>query len=253
LALAALLVAAPFGASLAQNPAPPAVTRILVQATVLKPGRAAEWRALQKNEVIPALKKAGVPWRDTLETVFGDQLEVITLRPLDNFAEFDAAEDVLTRMLGLRAADALRAKLQDTTVSQQRYVVVRQDALSITPGGAAGPIRVTTTFRINPGEAPSFTDFLRGDVVPYMQQAKTAGRITGYQVSNAAQGSPEQGLRILTQYYANLAAYDAANANGGLAEQTVGAARAAQLGAKQAQFGAAVRVVIRRRIADLSY
>jgi len=128
-----------------------------------------------------------------------------------------------------------------------------QDGLSITPGGAAGPIRVTTTFRVQPGEQPLFTDFLRGDVLPFMQQAKAAGKITGYGVSNAAQGSPEQGLRIMTTYFANLAAYDAANANGGLAEQTVGAARAAQLGAKQAHLGQAVRVVIRRRVADLSY
>lgn len=248
-----MLLIAPLSVSLAQNAAQPAVTRILVQATVLKPGRAAEWRALQRDEVLPALKKAGVPWRDTLETVFGDQQEVITLRPLTNFAEFDAAEDILTRTLGARAADALRAKLQDCTVSTQRYVVARQEALSITPGGAAGPIRVTTTFRVNPGEAPSFTDFLRSDVVPAMQQAKTAGKITGYGVSNAAQGSPEQGARILTTYFANLAAYDASIANGGLVEQTVGAARARELGAKQAQFGAALRVIIRRRVADLSY
>jgi hypothetical protein len=252
-ALATLLAVLPFGASFAQNAAPPAVTRIIVQAIVLKPGKAAEWRALQKNDVLPALKKSGVAWRDTLETVFGNQQEVITLRPLQNFAEFDATEDVLTRALGAKAADALRAKLQDCTVSTQRYVIVRQDGLSITPGGAAGPIRVTTTFRVQPGEAPLYTDFLRGDVLPVMQQAKAAGKITGYGVSNAAQGSPEQGLRILTTYFANLAAYDAANANGGLAEQTVGAARAAQLGAMQAHLGQGVQVMIRRRIADLSY
>lgn len=77
-ALVVLLGIAPFGASLAQNA--PANARTLVQAIQLKPGRAAEWRALQQNEVIPALKKAGVASRTTLETLFGDTNEYVTLR-----------------------------------------------------------------------------------------------------------------------------------------------------------------------------
>lgn len=252
-ALALLMTVAPLGVSLAQNAAQPAVTRILIQATTLKPNKAADWRALQEKEVLPALKKAGVPWRDYLETMFGDREEVISLRPLTNFAEFDSADGPLQKALGAKAAAALIAKLQDCEVSSQRYVIVRQDGLSITPGGAAGPVRVTTTFRVQPGGNALFADFLRADVVPFMQQAKTAGKITGYGVSNAVQGSPEQGLRILTVYYANFAAYDAANANGGLAQQTLGAAGAQALNTKQARLGAAVRVVIRRRVAELSY
>ncbi len=112
---------------------------------------------------------------------------------------------------------------------------------------------MTTTFRTQPGEGALYTDFLRGEIVPYMQKAKAAGKITGYGVSNTAQGSPEQGLRILTVYYANLAAYDASIADGGLATQVLGAAPAQTMIAKQAQLGSAVRVVIRRRVADLSY
>jgi len=83
-ALAVLMITTPPGVSLAQAPAQPANTRVLVQVTQLKPGRAAEWRALQQNEVLPALKKAGVTSRDTLETLFGDTNEYVTLRPLDN-------------------------------------------------------------------------------------------------------------------------------------------------------------------------
>ena len=246
----ALLAIAPLGVSLAQNA--PANTRTLVQAIQLKPGRAAEWRALQQNEVIPALKKAGVMTRVTLETLFGDTNEYITLRPLDNFAEFDG-EGLLQRVLGAKAGDALAAKLADCTASTQRYIITQQGALSVTTN--AGPIYVTTRYRLvpGPGGGAAFADFLTAEVLPMIQQAKTAGRIAGWGASITNQGADEQGLRILTTYYPNLAALDAVNAAGGLAQATLGEAAAQTLATKQARLVTVVRTNIRRRVAALSY
>lgn len=245
-----LLVIAPLSVGFAQNA--PANTRTLVQAIQLKPGRAAEWRALQQNEVIPALKKAGVMSRVTLETLFGDTNEYVTLRPLDNFAEFDG-EGLLQRVLGAKEGDALAAKLADCTVSSQRYVLTQQGALSITTN--AGPIYVTTRYRLSegPGGGAAYADFLTTDVLPMMQKAKAAGRIAGWGVSIANQGSEEQGLRILTTYYPNLAALDAVIGAGGLPQATVGEAAAQTLATKQARLVTVVRTNIRRRVASLSY
>jgi len=252
-AVVSLLVIAPLGVSFAQNAAPPANIRTLVQAIQLKPGRAAEWRALQRDEVMPALKKAGVTTRVTLETLFGDTNEYVTLRPLTNFAEFDDQQGLLQRVLGAKAGDALAAKLADCTASTQRYIITQQGALAITTN--AGPIYVTTRYRLadGPGGGAAFADFLSGEVMPMMQQAKTAGRIAGWGVSITNQGAEEQGLRILTTYYPNLAALDAVTAAGGVAQATLGQAEAQTLATKQARLVTVVRTAIRRRIADLSY
>jgi len=249
--LAALMIMAPLGVSLAQNA--PANTRILVQVTQVKPGRAAEWRALQQNEVLPALKKAGVPSRDTLETLLGNPNEFVTLRPLDNLAEFDGQQGLLQRALGARAGDALVAKLADLTVSTERYVITRQGALAVALNG--GPIRVTTTYRLQPGPGggAAFADFLRTEALPMIQQAKSAGRIAGWGVSITNQGAEEQGLRLLTTYYPNLAALDAVNAAGGVVQATLGEAAAQTFATKQARLVTPVRTIIRRRIPELSY
>ena len=251
-ALAALLIIAPLGVSLAQNAAPPANTRLQVQAVQLKPGRAAEWLALQRNEVVPALKKAGVTSRTTLQTLFGDTNEYVTLRPLTNFAEYDDQQGLLQRVLGAKAGDALAAKLADCTASTQRYIITQQGALAVSDPAA---IYVTTRYRLaeGPGGGAAFADFLLGEVMPMMQQAKTAGRIAGWGVSITNQGAEEQGLRILTTYYPNLAALDAATTAGGVAQATLGEAAAQTLATKQARLVTVVRTVIRRRLADLSY
>jgi len=69
--MGALLLLCVCGTAAAQD----ATTRLLVQVTYLKPEKVTEWRTLQQNEVVPALKKAGVKTRTTLETLFGDRPE----------------------------------------------------------------------------------------------------------------------------------------------------------------------------------
>ena len=48
------------GGAAAQGP-PPARTQVTT--TQVKPEMLTAWQELQRNEVVPALKKAGVPWR----------------------------------------------------------------------------------------------------------------------------------------------------------------------------------------------
>jgi hypothetical protein len=254
-ALAALLVMAPLGVSFAQNaPTPaaaPADTRIIVQEIRLKPGRADEWRALQK-QIIPSLKKAGQTSRTTLQTLFGNVNDYVILRPMTNYAEFDAPLGPLASVIGQKAADALNAKMADCTESSERYIITRQ-GFSLAPAPDAGAIWVTQRVRPTPGQAGGalLNDFMRTDMLPVMQKAMAAGKITGWSVSNAGQGTPEAGLRYVTTYYANMAALD--TNLGDFVRQTLGEAADQRLTTKRAALGTQVRTTIRRRIADLSY
>jgi hypothetical protein len=221
-------------------------TRILVQVSHLKPERVAEWRALQQNEVLPALKKAGVTQRTVLETLFGDRTEYVSLRPLPSFAEFDG-DGVLVAALGQRAADALTAKLQACTVSTQRYIINRQNEFNV--GAATGPIFVTTRYRLNPGAGPTYRQFLRDYANPLNARGVQESKILGASVSIAGNGAPEPGLWIQTTYLPNAAALDA----GGLAGQLLEEGQLQLLNQRAAQLRTNHSNIVRRVIPELSY
>src|SRR5215813_14665051 len=104
----------------AQNGAP-ANPRSLVRITQVKPDMAGEWLALQKNEVNPALKKAGVASRTMLETVLGNPYEYVSIIPFGNYSELDA-DIPLVKALGKEGAARLQAKTRRCIVSQILFV-----------------------------------------------------------------------------------------------------------------------------------
>ena len=238
---AALVLFCLSGAASAQD-----TTRLLVQVSHLKPERVAEWRALQQNEVMPALKKAGVTQRTVLETLFGDRTEYVSLRPLPSFAEFDG-DGVLAAALGQRAADALAAKLAACTVSTQRYIINRQNEFNA--GATTGSIFVTTRYRINPGAGPSYRQFLRDYAHPLNLRGVQENKILGASVSISGNGAPEPGLWIQTTYLPSVAALDA----GGLAGQLLEAAQLELLNQRASQLRTNHSNIVRRVIPELSY
>lgn len=242
--VAALLLACACGAVAAQ-PAP-TTTRLIVQIVQLKPDMQDEWRAMQQNEVNPALKRAGITTRTVLETLFGDRPEYVTIRPLPSFGELDGP-GLLQQTLGERAGDALTARLQATTVSDVRFIVNRQDEFTV--GNLNAPIRVTNYYEINPGAGDAYRAFLRDQVIPLNRRALENGRIAGFGVSIFGQGSPVPGLWSQTTYLPNAAALDGP----GIAPQILGEANAALLAARARELRTNNRVVVRRRIAELSY
>lgn len=221
-------------------------TRLLVQVTRLKPDRVDEWREIQEKEVVPALKRAGVATRYTLETMFGDRPEFITVRPLASFAEFDG-EGLLAGVLDDDDVADLTARLAACTESTQRYIVNRQNEFTV--GDVNAPVRVTVTYRPNRGGADAYRDYVREQLLPLNQKAVADGLIAGYTVGITGQGSPEPGLWIHTTYRANLASLDAP----GIAGQVLGEGAAANLGARGGALRETVRVVARRRVPELSY
>src|SRR6516225_51436 len=72
----------------AQMPAAPTISRVTV--TEVKPDMLDEWLDLQKNELIPALKKGGVKTRTVYSSgLFGTAGEYVSIVPVEKFASFD--------------------------------------------------------------------------------------------------------------------------------------------------------------------
>jgi hypothetical protein len=86
------------------------VTRHLITTDHVKPEMTSEWLTLQENEVVPALKKAGVAERKVYHTVLGDTTEFISYVPFPDYGEMDGP-DPLERALGKGAADSLKRRL----------------------------------------------------------------------------------------------------------------------------------------------
>ena len=63
------------GRSRAQSAGPPSTTPLLVATYRLKPEMVEQWQALLKEQVLPALRKAGVTSTRSIETVLGDSRE----------------------------------------------------------------------------------------------------------------------------------------------------------------------------------
>ncbi len=225
---------------LAQTPAP--VTRNNVTITHVKPDMLDEWVDLQKNEVIPALKKAGVASRTVLRTVWGSGYEFTAVTPLAKFADRDG-QNPIVKALGAEAAARLGAKLRRCVVSSQSYVGIRMDELSNIPSGAAPPISISTRVRVAPGKGAEWANFVKTELLPIYKKANAR-----YQVSRRSFGANTND-RMLSTYAANFAELDA----GSLLTRTLGADGVAKVMAKGTGLSTSIETLVRQRVADLSY
>ena len=241
-ALALILVAL----CLAQQPAAPPNPQYLVNVVRVKPEMLTEWQDLQKNEVIPAQKKAGVKERIVSQTVLGNGFEYSIITPYAGPAQFDSpgAND---RALGAEAAARLGAKIRRCVDVQRTYVITRLAEFSILPGTAIAG--VTNVRRAAQGKQQEYLAYLRTDVLPVMKKAKADGKIAGYYVSTRGAGSANAGEITITTYYNKFG--DAAGGNPLV--KVLGQAGADKVNAKGQGLSTAVQTFMRRRVADLSF
>ena len=161
--IGALSVAMTVGLStwcLAQPAAEPSWTR--VDRVQVRPDMWSEFVKIQREEVNPALQKAGVPWRSVWRTAeFGDIYTELFVTPMANFAQYDGA-DPLTRALEPRARERLLNKIRRCIVSTQSYAErYREDLSTETEDISDRPIAVVTTMTVAPGRGQEFERFLR--------------------------------------------------------------------------------------------
>jgi len=211
--------------------------------TQVKPDMLNEWLDLQKNEVVPALKKAGETTRTVyVSNLFGNTYEYVTVTPFAKYAAFDG-DGPLVRALGQAAADRLNDKLRKCVTSQFSYAGTRLTDISNVIDGPPSTVVVSVRYRIASGKMSDFHDLVKSDVLPVYKKANVRLAVT-----QRGPGANVNDVTMATGY----AKYSDLDGGGFLAKQ-LGADAAAKVNAKFVSFRTLVEVVVRRRVADLSF
>jgi len=229
------------GVVLAQSGPPPGARSQVVMVHV-KPDMLNEWMDLQKNEFIPAQKKAGLATRTTYQTVFGNTNEFLTVTPFGKFAEFDG-QSQLEHTLGAVGAARLAAKLQKCLESREVFISNALPELSSAPAGQLPALGVFTRVRVATGRLEDYEAFLKGEILPIYKKADV-----GMTVSRRGLGANSNDV-VQISWLNKMADIDI----GSPITRALGPAGAAKLIAKTAGMGTLVEQVVRRRVADLSY
>jgi hypothetical protein len=229
------------GVCLAQS-GPPLAAHSQVVLVHIKPDMLNEWMDLQKNELIPAQKKASLATRTTYQTVFGNTDEFLIVTPLGKYAEFDG-QSYLEHALGAVGAARLAAKLQKCTESRQVFISNALPELSSAPGGQLPALAVFTRVRVATGKLEDYEAFLKGEILPIYKKADV-----GFTVARRGLGANSNDVTQIS-WLNKMADID----GGSPIARALGPAGAAKLLAKTAGMATLVEQVVRRRVPDLSY
>jgi hypothetical protein len=224
--------------SLAQN------TSTMYRATIthVKPDMANEWLDLQKNEVVPALKKAGQTARTVyVSGLFGNSFEYLTVTPFGRYAEFDGPNP-LVKALDAPGAARLVAKIDKCILSQNSYELTRLIDISNVIDGPAPAVLASVRYRIAAGKLQEFQDLVKSDILPVYKKAKVT-----LIVSQRGPGANVNDVTISTGYskYADLD-------GGPFLVKQLGQEGANRINAKFANIRTLIEVAVRRRVAELS-
>lgn len=127
-----------------------------------------EYLEIQKNEIMPALQKAGVPWRSVWRTgEFGNTYERVFVTPIGNFAEFDAGGP-LARVLDTRKLERLQDRLRRCTAGRQTYALRHRADLSV-EAESERSIALVTTLHVAPGHRAEWEGFLRENLANFRE------------------------------------------------------------------------------------
>ncbi len=244
-ALALLVSATSPAPAIAQTAAAATTTRSQVTVVRIKADMLTEWLDLQRSEVVPALKKAGIKRRTVWATAVGNSFEYTILMPFDTWALMDAPGPLVTA-LGAEGAARLNAKLRKCIEVQRTFMSLQVDDVNI-PFGTALVMR-TVVRRVPQGKAQDFVSFYRADVFPALKKAKAEGKIAGASIATRNIGA--QANEVTTsEFYNKFADLDAPNA----VASVVGPEANAKINAKSNALATSVQTIIRRRIADLGF
>jgi hypothetical protein len=223
----------------------PGLTRLLVTQVRVKPANIDTWRTLEREQVVPALRKAGVKQYSVWETLVGDQNEFVVVRRLPSFAEFNGP-DLLEKALGARAAGALNARLRECIESSHSRIENSRDEFYLDPG-AAGTLFVSR-YRAMPGRAGDYMNFVRNEMMPLARRAKENGTFAGWSVTTSVQGG-EPNLITLNMFYNDFAPLDGPPP----LAATLGPAGVAEFLRKGAGLINQVDQSVLKRVAELSF
>jgi hypothetical protein len=144
-----------------------------ISIVTLKPDKVAEYERIQKEEVNPALKKAGMAARYFFKGgAFGESYVYGTAIPVQNLAFFDGKRP-LERVLGKFAADALVARINACHASKR--VFTSRQVPDLCWGQTFSPVAVVVTHQIAPGRSQEFLAYLRAHEMPVIRKSSVLG------------------------------------------------------------------------------
>ncbi len=144
---------------------------VLLSEIHVKPDMRQEWYDLQKNEVNPAFKKAGVSERAVWETVVGDLGTYFSVVSLENFAQLDGP-GAIRRALEPEKRILLLQKLAKCINSRKRSTIRLRPDLSIRPSRHEPPkMAIVIDIKVVPGKQSAFEHLLRTELLPALKKA----------------------------------------------------------------------------------
>jgi hypothetical protein len=224
----------------AQSAAP---TTARVTVTQVKPDMLNEWLDLEKNEVVPAMKKGGQKTRTVYATrIFGNSYEYVAITPFEKYADFDGQSPMI-KALGADGAARLNAKMRKCIVSTTSYGITRATDLSNVLEEAMPNMIVTARYRIATGKMAEFENLVKSDVLPVYKKGKT-----GLIVNRRGAGANPNDVTFSTVYN------KFADMDGGpFLTKQLGREGADKLNAKFAGIRNLIDVYVRVRVPDLSF
>jgi hypothetical protein len=225
--------------SQAQSPSKSRVTIIH-----LKPDMVNEFLDLEKNEVVPALKKGGQKSRTVYSTtLFGDGFEYVVVTPLGKFAELDGDNPQL-KALGAAANQKLGEKLRGCIDSANSFLTTNlADLSNPVQGGAPAARQTITRFRVAPGKTQDFENLVKADILPAYKKAKM-----GLSVNRRGLGTNGNDFVFISTFN-KFAEMDAGSA----AERALGQDGLAKVRAKLPGIANVLETTVQTRVADLSF
>ena len=159
------------GIATAQN-TPPQNTWIRVTTIKVKPEMVQEWRDLEKNDIMPAYKKANIPAYAIWQTaMFGDSYEYTLVTPIVKFEQFDGDSPLVKTM---KPEDRVRLgnRLTKCIVSSHNSALSMQADTSIMKEGSARPeLIMVNHIQLQPKNVNAYLSYLKEDMKPVMQKA----------------------------------------------------------------------------------
>jgi hypothetical protein len=214
-----------------------------VTITKVKPEMLNEWLDLEKNEVIPAQKKAEVKSQTVYATtLFGDGFEYTTITPFEKYADFDGQAPVV-KTLGAAGAARLGEKIRKCIVSTTSFVITGQTDLSNMPEGATLNRIATTRVRAAPGRMEDFLNLIKTDVTPAYKRAKITLVVTRRGIG--ANGN-DISFSVPMENYAELDGPPSL-------VKALGQEGLAKFAAKFTGMGVVLETIVRTRVPDLSF
>ena len=228
----------------------PPPQRMLVATTQVKPEMANAYEALIKNELLPAAKKGGQPFRWTFANgpTGGAGFTYVAVTPIANLAVFDEpGGPAARRAMGEAAWNAYQAKLRTMVVSTQNVLDTLVPELTL-PGGSSTPppLLQVTVLQVTPGKGAEFTRIMTTDYLPNYRKAGVKD-FTTYSISF---GDVPQGRFVTVRGISKYADLDGL---GLLRRAGLSAEAAAEINTRRAAIATGVSNLVLRYIPEMSF